>query len=287
MAEPANKISVPKINSLKTDNSMIEIIKGRQTEELIIALCGAVGSGTSTIAEEIEKIFKEFGYKVCPIKISGLIDRNRHHVLEELRKDIFLKETYISKFDHSSDLKKLDPGDRIALLQSTGNHLRKKASEDILAQLAIKEIALKRDKEENPDDKEENSSRESRRHVTIIDSLKNPKEVELLQLVYRDMFFLFGVLCPEDIREDRLKKKKIDPTKVVQLIRRDKSEGEGYGQQFLKTIFHSDFFITNSVENFDTLRPNLERFIKIIMGDKSIYTDKGRKCNVSRSICSS
>lgn len=275
MAEPLVKITVSRNSSLKTDKTMIELIKSRQTEELVIAICGAVGSGTSTIAKTIETIFQEYEYSTCLIKISKLIDKNRHHVRKELQKDLFLREAYISRLDPDSDFNEIDSGDRIALLQSTGNHLRKKASMDILAQLAIKEIALERDKEEDPEDNEEAPDRKSRRHVTIIDSFKNPKEVELLQLVYRDMFFLFGVLCPENIRENRLKNEKyIDPTKVIQLIERDKSEGEKYGQQFLKTILHSDFFVTNSAENIDALRPNLDRYVKIMMGDKSITPTK-------------
>lgn len=273
MADAAKKIPSSKSISLKNDSSMIDEIKGRQTEELIIGLCGAVGSGTSTIAKKIEEIFLEHSYKTTKIKISRIIEDHRDFVIDELKSDCYLNNVFKSAIDFNTKIKELELGDRIAVLQSAGNILRKKVSKDILAQLAIKEIAVKRANEENQEaqNQEPENKRKSRRHVTIIDSLKNPNEVELLQLVYKDMFYLFGVLCPEDIRKSRLTDSKgIDLTKVTQLMVRDQSEGEKSGQQFLKTILHSDFFVKNSMENIDTLKPNLGRYIKIMMGIKSI-----------------
>ena len=85
------------------------------------------------------------------------------------------------------------------------------------------------------------------------------------------MFFLFGILCPEEIREQRLiHSKEIEKSKTAQLMERDKSDGETSGQQMLETIFHSDFFVTNIAENVDSEMENLERYVKIMMGDKSL-----------------
>jgi deoxycytidylate deaminase len=64
--------------------------------------------------------------------------------------------------------------------------------------------------------------------------------------------------------------KNIDETKATQLMKRDKSEGQKYGQQLLKTIFHSEFFITNSTENIDSLKPKLKRYVNIMMGDQTV-----------------
>ncbi len=255
------------------DKNMIDTIKDRQTEELVIAICGPIGSGTSTITKKLEKIFSDFDYQgIKKIKISELIERHIDTVKTELENDEYLKDSYAATIDLNKNINEIDKADRIALLQSAGNALRKKFSVDVLAQLAIKEIAVKRKADES---EKEGDERISRRYVTIIDSLKNPKEAELLQMVYRDMFYLFGVLCPEDIRQNRLiDQKKINPTKAVQLMMRDKSEGEKHGQQLLKTIYHSDFFVTNSKENVDSLEPNLNRYVRIIMGDKSITPTK-------------
>ena len=277
MVETVKKIvRKPKI-SIKKGKSMIDEINGRQTEELVLALCGSVGSGTSTIAKKIGEIFSEYNYEVHIIKISTLIGRYFELIKNELKEDEYLNEKWFPQIDLDKKVEDLDTADRIALLQSAGNAFRKKMSRDVLSQLVIKEIALKREQEEYQCSEESfgndetKSDRKSWRHVTIIDSLKNPSEVELLQRVYRDMFYLFGVLCPEDIRLKRLvDQKKIDQVKATQLMIRDKSEGEKYGQQMLKTILHSEFFVTNSKENVDSLKPSLKRYVKIMMGDKTI-----------------
>ncbi len=277
MAVAAKKIVSSKQVSSNKDKSVIEKIKSRQTEELVIGLCGSVGSGTSTIADKIDEIFSDYGYKPERIKISELIGKHINRVEDELKKDPFLNTEYVGEFDLKKNMKELDSADRIALLQSIGNALRKKESPDILAQLVINEIAIRRSKEdlsEEPSNESEivqSDIRQSKRKITIVDSLKNPKEIELLRLVYRDMFYLFGVLCPEEIRRTRMvDQKKIDETKATQLMKRDKSEGQKFGQQLLKTILHSEFFITNATENIDSLKPNLKRYVDIMMGDQTI-----------------
>ncbi|MCK5509157.1 MAG: hypothetical protein KAI50_11650 [Desulfobacterales bacterium] len=277
MVETVRKIVPNKKSSIKKGKTIVGEIKERQTEELVLALCGSIGSGTSTIANKIGEIFSEYKYRVTTIKISTLIVRYLEQIKNELNEDEYLKENWLPKIDLNEKVENLNAADRIALLQSAGNGFRKKISREILSQLVIKEIALIRDRaenqygEESSDNDETKSNRKSRRHVTIIDSLKNPSEVELLQTVYRDMFYLFGVLCPEDIRLKRLvDQKDIDPVKTTQLMIRDKSEGEKYGQQMLKTILHSDFFVTNSKENVDSLKPSLKRYVQIMMGDKTI-----------------
>ncbi len=273
MAESVREIAPKKMSPFKKGKSIIDEIRERQTEELVIGLCGSIGSGTSTIASKIDDILvSEYNYTVEIIKISDLIYKHIGSITKELEEDKYLNEIYVSKINLDKNIEDIDAADRIALLQSAGNILRKVASSDVLTQLAIKEIAVKRDQKEQRDDKDVSiSERKSWRHVTIIDSLKNPSEVELLQLVYRDLFFLFGVLCPEDIRKTRLtEQKKIDSVKATQLMERDRSEGEKHGQQLLRTIYHSEFFITNSRENVDSLKPNLERYIKIMMGNKTV-----------------
>jgi dephospho-CoA kinase len=89
------------------------------------------------------------------------------------------------------------------------------------------------------------------------------------------MFYLFGVLCPEHLRKQRLTdKKKIESANAVQLMERDKSEDEKHGQQLLNTIFHADFFVRNTKDNINSFRPNLERFVKLILGEAPITPTK-------------
>jgi len=251
MAKTDRKLAQLDDRTTRNTKSIANQIRSRQTDELIIALCGAVGSGTSTIATKIVEILSEYNYRAHHIKLSELIDEHLLLIKNELEDDKFLNEEYVAKVDLNKVIAKQDAADRIAILQSAGNALRDKYSVDVLAQLAITKIAIRRDQEQGTkadakatEDTGHESERESRRHVTIIDSLKNPHEYELLRLVYHDMFYQFGVLCPEDLRLTRLvTQKRIKKVKATQLMDRDKSEGEKHGQQLLKTIYRSDFLL--------------------------------------------
>ncbi len=258
------KLIIGTRKSVKSSESMIEVIKRRQTDELVLAFCGPLGGGTTAVADEIIEILKEYDYSVNRIKLSELISRHWEKVLSELG-----EEKLLEGVDLKIPVDQMNEADRIAVLQSAGNLLRKKLSNDVLAQLAIKEIALQRQGES--EEKKNNPKIESRRFATVLDSLKHPDEVSLLRAVYGNMFYLFGVLCPEDLRRLRLTDRKgIEAARAVQLMERDKSEDEKHGQQLLETIFHGDFFVRNTKDNINSFRPNLERFVNIILGEAPI-----------------
>lgn len=260
---PIEKVSVETPQSVNTGESMIEVVKKRQTEELVLAFCGPIGSGTTAVAEEVAKIIKEYGYSVNEIKVSELISSHLGRVDLELKEDPLLESV---SWDVPID--EMNQADRIAVLQSGGNLLRKRVSNDVLAQLAIKKIAIERGEKQEEEGEGHVPKRESRRFASILDSLKHPDEVRLLRAVYGNMFYLFGVLCPEDLRKRRLRDKKhIDQAKAVELMERDKSEEEQYGQKLLNTIFHADFFVRNIKDNINSFIPNLERFINIVLGE--------------------
>lgn len=249
----AKKIRAILPGSDEQNKTLIEKISERQTEELIIAVCGSLGSGPSTVAEKIKGCLTSYGYNTQYLKISDLIKKYASLVEKEI----------------DGTQKKAD---EISLLQDTGNALREKYGNDILAQMVISEISIKRFEQSSIDVGEggEDPKRESRRFATIIDSLKHPAEVKLLRSVYGNMFYLLGVLCPEQLRKERLKDKGLSPEEAVRLMERDKSEKEGFGQKLLNTIQDADFFIRNTVVNVNYLEPCIERYIKLILGTLNI-----------------
>jgi hypothetical protein len=139
MAKQATKkkLSTQTGKSVQSGKSMIEVIKRRQTEELVLAFCGPLGGGTTAVADEIIGILKEFKYSVNRIKLSGLISYHIKKVVPELKEDQLLGDV-----NWEMPIEEMDPAVRIAVLQSAGNLLRKKVSNDVLAQLSIKEIAF-------------------------------------------------------------------------------------------------------------------------------------------------
>ncbi len=237
----------------KDRKSPRDLILGRRTDELVLAFCGPLGSGVSTIARKVEQILETYNYKTKYIRISEYIEK-------------LLPEGTIPELAL--------PVDRIEKLQDEGDNLREKYGNDILAQFAISEIAYDRRLKGT---KEKNSPPpppppvESRRVATIIDGLKHPEEVKLLKLVYQSMFFLFGVLCPEEIRKKHLlENKEIKPEDATRLMERDKSEEFKHGQHLVETLQHSDFFIRNSSYNINKIEPPIKRFIDLILGENVI-----------------
>lgn len=249
-AEPLKLIEKKKSSSCK-DLSCIDYIKTRVTDELVVALCGAIGSGASVVGEKIREILKGRSYSVRYVKLS----------------DIILK--YSDDQDLQGPIDSLGVYQRYNVLQNAGNELRRNYSCDILAQLAIYNITLDRAAyDEEYGNGPEVEVHQPRRCATIIDSLKHPDEWKLLKTVYGKMFYLFGVLCPEDVRKNRLiDYKSIEGTDAGVLIKRDKQESFNSGQQFIKTIQHADFFIRNIKNTPGKLDAPLERYINLILSD--------------------
>jgi hypothetical protein len=143
-------------------------ILSSHTSELVIALCGPIGSPLHNVSSVIKsKLETEFNYDYCV----------------ELRLSEFI-EKYTSKAPSTS------PYDRTKALIRQGDELREKHGSGVLAELAVSEIALDRQKE-----KAESSSDQyqPRRVCHIIESIKNQQDFEILKLVYRDMLYFVGV----------------------------------------------------------------------------------------------
>lgn len=82
------------------------------------------------------------------------------------------------------------------------------------------------------------------------------------------MFYLFGVLCPENLRLARLETdSRLLKQQAIEIIERDKAEDDKHGQQLLETIKLADFFVSNTHDKEDTLVSSIERFTTLILGD--------------------
>lgn len=251
-AETNEERTLEEVKEKKKQQRPIDEIESRKTPELVVAICGAVGAGVSTVAQEISEQLNNFSYTVSIVKVSNLIFKKRPVSQSQTKHE------------------------RIKYLQDCGNELREKYGNDYLALLAIAKINDERFEFARKNSKESiqnygSDVRKARRHVTIIDSLKHPAEVELLQKVYGKMFVLFGVLCNDGQRKTRLLSEgKMDPIQAEDLMERDKKEKIKHGQQLLKTLQHSDFFIRNSRRNTTSLERPIKRFVSLLIGENTI-----------------
>ena len=227
----------------------IPSLSDRVTEELVFAVVGPVGSGCTKVAESLTKILsRDYGYEVFHRKLSDVIKESASLVGEEPNKHL----AGALRVDH---------------LQKVGNELRRAFGNSYLAAKAIEVIAEQREIEgfKNAQDGTPVAIRLRRLH--IIDSLKHPAELQLLRETYGDIFWLFGVFAPEQVRRSRLTHQEgINPEDLNAIMLHDYKEDEEYGQAVRDTFFQSDFFVRNDQANDEALNKVLERFVEILFG---------------------
>lgn len=246
MADP--KFDFPEPDPIADNDAKgIPAPEDRGTEELVIALVGPIGSGVSECAKMIQsKLVDDYGYETEPIKkASSLIER-------------YAQKVGVT-FDPSRPFEKTEG------LQAAGTKLRERFGPTFVVDLAIGEISASRPpKSALVDGVQTPIPAQSRRHVTIIDAVKNPAEVRRLKSVYKSAFWLVGVFAPEEKRLRRLKDRFRKPEDRTKAMRIDEDEGNQNGQRVAKTMELADYFIRNNSDSVNDLEVSVKRFLKII-----------------------
>lgn len=236
--------SVPNPSSPDKKDIQKKILE-RRSRELVIGLCGAIGSGVKALKDNLIHQLESSGYKTVHIRISNII---------------------AEKTDPA--LKLLTGYERYVKLQDQGDLLREKHRNSILAACAIEEIALARSglctsEEEEDNEREDTVLKTKEKIAYIIDQLKHPDEVKLLRSVYPRNFYLIGLIRTEVERRLNLEEEKIKDTKIDELIRRDRKDVVN-GQQVEKTLHNADYFIHNVHNHSQLLENAVDRFIKLV-----------------------
>jgi deoxycytidylate deaminase len=220
-------------------------IESSHTSELVIALCGPIGSPLHKVAEAFQKALKkDFGYEPCVVlRLSDLIQK------------------------HGGEAPKSPAYERTKALISMGDELRQKHGAGILAELAVNEIVLERQKY-----KEATKSQgfKPRRICHIIDSIKNQEELELLRLVYRDMVYFVGVYSPLPARVRALESNGMKINQIYELIDQDSGEEFDHGQTVRDTFPNADCFLRIDTDTDTQINTRVERFLNLILGTKVI-----------------
>lgn len=238
------------IQNLEPNYTSIPTLQDRVTEELVIAVVGPVGSGCSTTIDNLKSTFEDdFGYVVNIYKLSDIIQENL---------------TLISKSKPAA----LSNSQRIEFFQESGDSLRELFGNDYLVAKTIEKLAKFRDKEGVGKTLDGNTVPKKLRHVHLIDSIKHPDELDLLRRTYGDIFWLFGVFAPLDVRVQRLKfSKGMNDTEIAHITEKDYMELKKHGQKVRDVFYQSDFFIRNDQDNTTTLDRSIKRFLNILFGE--------------------
>src|SRR3954451_11740594 len=137
-------------------------IASNRTSELVIALCGPIGSPIHKVAETIKQCLEtDFGYEVCEIiRLSKIIE------------------------EHTEGLLETPQYQRIKKLIEFGDKMRGAYGSTVLAELAISKIALERERARSAVGEDRH---QPRRVCHILDCIKNQEELDILKSVYGDM----------------------------------------------------------------------------------------------------
>ncbi|TQV88703.1 anti-phage dCTP deaminase [Aliikangiella coralliicola] len=258
MSNPSSKVA--KINSpiiaSEIVNNPTKDIKDRKSQELVIGLCGAVGSGLKCLKESLTTQLESHGYIVEHIRLSDLI--------------IEFQEA-----KPKGELKALNGFERYKKLQDLGDQLRLNNRSSILAELAINKIIFLREKRfgHTRAENDDGPLRIKEKMAYIIDQVKHPGEIEILNEIYRNNFYLVGLLRTEDERRKNLKDEQMSETQIGILIERDRKASEKHGQQVQDSLHKADYFIRN-IDIAEKITKSVERFIKLIHGTNHITPSK-------------
>lgn len=264
------------VTSPEEYKSKVPKYEDRLSEELVIALVGPIASGSTATADLIQDLLgSEFDYKVFRYKLSDVIKQDA----EKVGIDIGEQISFANRIDKH---------------QTAGDSLRKRLGNGYLASRIVSAIAKNRndnDGFQQPGDGGGKKIAKQKRWVHIIDSIKHPEELKILKQTYGDVFWLFGVFAPLQVRKERLKDQLVSEVDATNIINRDYSENEKHGQK-VKDVFHqSDFFIRNDSQSKERLERDIQRFLEVMFGspqrtptkdESSMYSAYAEAC---RSAC--
>jgi len=240
--------------------------------ELVFAVVGHGGSGTSTVANTIAQLLREIpvndngkGFDVVTLRARDVIAEwavERHKPLPPKREKQLLTD--------------------VEVLQNYGDEMRSERSTDdtpdhsaVARRLALKirearAVAVGQKADDGAPVMPDGTHR-----AYLLDSLRHPAEVHFLRHLYPNAFILVGVVCEEEKRIARLHGKYDDGgrTNALRFMERDADAKEKYGQHVADAFHLSDFFVDNTVDHFHkdgrtnegwVINEHLSRLLKIV-----------------------
>lgn len=238
--------SLPVINQ-SSDLGSRAVVLGSDSNELVFAVVGHAGSGTTLVAQALAAVLKETSF-----------NNNRFETVILKARDVI--KAWAEAHGKAVPPERLE-GERliedVKRYQDLGDEMRRQftagGEEDhpaVARELVLRirdaraqtlKVAAGPGQPVPPDGKP---------RAYILDSLRHPAEVNLLRAIYGDAFILIGVVCEEEKRINRMSHKYSDAghATVKKFMERDSAAKEGYGQQVAKAFHLSDFFVDNTVD---------------------------------------
>jgi len=234
------------------------------TAEIVIALCGPMGTPLHEVAKTFKEMLEGVDYGYDEVVVLTLSDEIREKAGLQTEKSI------------------------VKLIEA-GNALRERYGNSVLARLAIRKITLSRERVQVASDLQQKGlfdeipdsdtllPRATRRCCHIIDSIKHVDELRLLRSVYGDMLQVVGVYSPIELIIERLERRKGPGDEIHELIDRDSGEEVSHGQRVEDTFPQSDFFLRVDATTDTHRKTRVRRFLDLLLGAKIVTpTDNER-----------
>ncbi len=216
-----------------------EVVRAERSRELVLAVVGHVGSGTSSVAKALRQALRQAsnqGYDVHILKARDVIEEWVGHIEPH-------------RLPQRPDQPTIEYTQK---LQDCGDRMRQSDLAAIALQLIRKIRATRAEKQNRAADGSDAIYPDETPRAYIIDAIRHPAEVELFRSVYGYAFSLIGVVCDEGARRARLQQKfrrdgGIDA--IAELMTRDAKAPEAHGQMVSKAFFLADIFVDNTIEH--------------------------------------
>jgi deoxycytidylate deaminase len=266
--EKAEALSQKPLNNLSSAgrDSKAAVLQ-HAANELVFAVVGHVGSGTSTIAQVLAAVLG-----------SSSLPGGRYDV-ELLRARNEIESWAKTNGKNLPTTKRTDLATTVAF-QNFGDEMRLSSKDNsAVARALIRSIRGTRAKKQGVTELGDGPVKpDGKRRAYILESLRHPDEVELLRHVYQEAFILIGVVCEAEKRVKRITEKYENAGRIhaLEFMKRDAKGGQSHGQRVSDTFHLSDFFVDNTTDrekedgtgNPDWGIPDhLSRLIKIVSRD--------------------
>lgn len=236
--------------------------------DVIIGLVCAAGTDLSDVKRQIKAQLAVVEYSYNEVKVSSGI-----------ASALKIKE---SKDFYDRTIQMMDGGDKLRQYSEKS---------DGVASLIVTQIRAQRNGQDTA------SSR-----AFIVDSLKNPKEIEVLDQIYSRNYYTVAVYSPTSARKDnianKISKSRHEPicdqhlNLAQEIIDRDQKGKSPHGQSVRETFPKADFFIDTQKD----ISVQIKRFIELVFGEPFItptldeymmFVAKAtalRSCDLSRQV---
>ena len=241
-----------------------EIVLEAAANEIIVAVVGHVGSGTSEIAEALHHLL---GQEDLP---GGKYDS----VILKARREI---EEWANAVGEDLPTSERNDVETTKCLQDLGDKMRSSSNDaSAVARALVKRVRSTRAEKIGSELVDGVAvAPDGKRRAYILDAIRNPAEVDLFRHVYQDAFVLIGVVCDEKVRLKRImdKYKNAGRADGEELMKRDAKASSKFGQRVTDAFHLSDFFIDNtSARTLDggaanpdwNVSDHLSRLVKIV-----------------------